>query len=85
MRSLLGHIGTAEERHAISAGDLRDLRRFQTKAGLTNAEQTDGEVAPADRDALLPVETAQAFGHDCTVLIDHHEAWLFGLERFGSR
>lgn len=87
--SLLGHVGSVEVRHDggndvtiaaetiklgpphghdLGAGDMRDLRSFLTRVGLANEGLADGEED----------ETAAETG--CTVLIDHHEARLFGLD-----
>ncbi len=65
--------------HDLTADDVRDLRTFLTKAGLSNAGVADGKAAPADHDAPQPAEAEPAATTGCTVLIDHHEARLFGL------
>jgi hypothetical protein len=66
--------------HDLTADDVRDLRTFLTKAGLTNAGMADGKVALADHDAPQPADAAPAATTGCTVLIDHTEARLFGLK-----
>jgi hypothetical protein len=87
--SLLDNVGTTNKRHSggydvtigsehyalsaphgkdVAGDDLRDLQAFLTKAGVgpdTGSTVTTQEVEPAPR--------------PCIVLINHHEARLFGL------
>lgn len=77
--SLLGYVGTVEERHGggfdvtvagkhaklgrrhdhdLTGEEVRDLRAFLIRAGLTNAGEADGEVAPADHDTAVSRPTA---------------------------
>jgi hypothetical protein len=65
--------------NALTADDVRDLRSFLTNAGLTNAGLADGEVASADHGAVRSPSQEHGAPADCTILIDHHEARLFGL------
>lgn len=87
--SLLRHVGTVTDRHGgghdvtiageitrlgaqnghdMTPGDMRDLRSFLARSGFTDAGMADGEP------------DAPAAHTNCTVLIDHHEARLFGLD-----
>ena len=87
--SLLNHIGTVSERHGagydvaigddrirlaqshdkdLASDDVRDLRAFLIKAGLS----------PDGPSAVAPAEEAPTEQH-CIILIDHHQARLFGL------
>ena len=89
--SLLNHLGTVSERHGggydiaigadhlalgrphghdLGGDDLRHLRSFLTTAGLSAASLTTAELAQAQVDRV---------DGQCIVLIDHHEARLFGL------
>jgi hypothetical protein len=70
---------SAAHDHDMAADEVRDLRRFLAKAGLTTAGLADGEVASADHDAALTTSAEHGAPAGCTILIDHHEARLFGL------
>ena len=54
--------------HDVAGDDLRDLQAFLTKVG----------IAPGDGASVTP-RTPEPAPHPCIVLVDHHQARLFGL------
>lgn len=89
--SLLNNLGSASERHGggyditigaehlalgrahdhdLAGDELSHLRDFLTRAGLSEAGLTTEETSQAKQDQL---------DGQCIVLIDHHQARLFGL------